>query len=155
MLYALASRLRPAAGRAGAALLVNDRLDVALAAGCDGVQLGGHSMRAGDARRLLGPDRLIGASVHSREEAAATGGADFLLVGTIYPSETHPGRAPAGPGILRGLPLPAIAIGGMLPGRVPEVLAAGAVGVAVVRGVWGAPDPLEALGEFLSALGRA
>jgi thiamine-phosphate diphosphorylase len=153
-LYALASRLSAVASARGARLLVNDRVDVALAAGCDGVQLGTRSMSPRDARRLVGPDALIGASAHSREEAAAAEGADFLLVGTLYESGTHPGRAAAGTGLLRGLPLPAIGIGGITPARVPEVLAAGGAGVAVVRGIWRAASPREALRDYLSALAK-
>src|SRR5207248_8446577 len=97
-LWALATRLRELTeGRA--LFLVNDRLDVALATGADGVHLAGHSLPVPAARAALGQRRLIGCSVHdaAEAEAAARGGADYLLVGTLYPSRSHPGREGAGP----------------------------------------------------------
>lgn len=145
-----------AAGGTGALVLVNDRADVALATGADGVQLPGRGLPFEAARRLLGEGALIGGSVHSAEEAAAAQpGADFLLVGTVFASASHPGRAPAGTALLSELaPLgvPMVAIGGMTPARVPGVLAAGAHGVAVLGAVWHAPDPARAVRELLELL---
>jgi thiamine-phosphate pyrophosphorylase len=152
-LFELAVALRAAAEESGALLLVNDRVDIALAAGAHGVQLGARAMSAADARRLLGPERLLGASVHSVAEAAAAAPrADFFLVGTVYASASHPGRAGAGPGFLRSLAehgLPRIGIGGITAGRVAEVRAAGAAGVAVLRSVWNAADPAGATEELV------
>lgn len=155
-MFALAAELVPASRAAGARLLVNDRVDVALAAGADGVQLGRRSLCPADARRLLGPDAWIGASVRGGEEGAACvgGGADFLVVGTIYATPSHPGRAGAGPGRIRemvGLGVPLVAIGGVTVDRVDEVRRAGAAGVAVIRGVWGAARPGTAIEEYLRA----
>jgi thiamine-phosphate pyrophosphorylase len=156
-LFSLAARLAEIAAGTGSLVIVNDRVDVALAAGCAGVQLGGGAMEIGDARRQLGPSRLVGASVHSAAEARAARGADFLLVGTLYPSETHPGRPGAGAALLgemRAIALPLVGIGGITPARVGAVLAAGGRGVAVVRGIWGASSPRAATIEYLSALGE-
>jgi thiamine-phosphate diphosphorylase len=152
-LFDLAQVLRPEAGRAGALLLVNDRVDVALAAGADGVQLGRRAMAVADARSLLGAERLIGASVHAAGEVDALAGPpDFLLVGTLFPTASHPGRVGSGPDLLRDLArfgFAMIGIGGIGPPRVRDVRAAGAAGVAVLRGIWGAPDPAHAVKEYL------
>ena len=156
-LYELASRLAPIAAATGALLIVNDRVDVALAARCSGVQLGGRGMSVGDARHLLGRDARIGVSVHDPDAAqrAASQGADFLLVGTLYATATHPGAAANGLGLLRELSavsIPRIGIGGVRPARVREAMHAGADGVAVVRGIWRAPSPGGALMEYLNQL---
>lgn len=155
-LYERAAALVPRARAAGARLLVNDRVDVALACGADGAHVGARGLPVHDARRLLGPARWLGASVHDEAEAraAAAGGADFLLVGTIYATASHPGRAGAGPDLLRRLaPLarPMVAIGGIDPARVAEVRAAGAAAVAVLRGVWAADDVAAAVERYRNA----
>ncbi|HEY0015105.1 MAG TPA: thiamine phosphate synthase [Longimicrobium sp.] len=153
-MYDFASSLRSMAADAGALLIVNDRVDVALAAAADGAHAGGRGMTAADARRLLGPDRLLGVSVHSVDEArdAMRGGADFLLAGTIWDTPSHPDRRGAGIGRIReiaALGIPVIAIGGVTAARAAEARDAGAAGVAVIRGVWDAPDPAEAVNEYL------
>jgi thiamine-phosphate diphosphorylase len=155
-LYRRAEAVRAATRGAGAWLVVNDRIDVALAAGADGVQLGVRGIGLADARGLPGGLRL-GASVHSVEEGrgAAGAGADFLVAGSIYATRSHPGRAPAGLPLvegLRGCGRPLIAIGGVSPPRVAELVRAGAHGVAVIRGVWEAPSPRRAVAEFLERL---
>ena len=159
-LHQRARALLAPAEAAGARLLVNDRLDVALTAKAHGAQVGARSLSPADARKVLGPQRLLGASVHDAEAArqAAEDGADFLLVGTIYPSASHPERRGAGPERIRHVAdrlCPVLAIGGVTPGRVPEVLEAGAWGVAVVQAVWAAPDPAEAVEELVAAVDRA
>lgn len=159
-LFALAGELVPAARAAGALLLVNDRVDVALAAGADGVQLGRRSMLPADARRLLGPDAPIGASVGDAAGArdAAASGAGFLVAGSVYPTASHPGREGIGPGALAELAaagVPVVAVGGIVPARVAELRAAGAHGVAAIRAVWDAADPAEAVATFLEALDDA
>jgi thiamine-phosphate diphosphorylase len=128
-----------------ARVFVNDRLDVALAVGVAGVQLGWGSLAPGDARRL-NREWWIGQSVHDlREaEAARVGGADYLLVGPVYETATHPSREPLGLarlGPIVGLGLPVIAIGGVTPERTGELARAGAYGVAAIRALWDAPDP--------------
>jgi thiamine-phosphate pyrophosphorylase len=158
-LLGLALRLARAADESGARLLVNDRVDVALAAGAHGVHLGARGMAVGDARALLGPRRLVGASVHALAEgSAAVGeGADFLIAGTLFPTPSHPGRPGSGTAWLHELAAlgpPVIGIGGVTPDRVAEVRTAGAHGIAVLRGVWEAPRPLETLAAYLAALNQ-
>jgi thiamine-phosphate pyrophosphorylase len=150
----LAVALRSMTAQAGALLIVNDRVDVALAAGADGAQVGGRGLGPADARRLIGPDRLLGVSVHSVDDARAArdGGGDYLLAGTIWETASHPERRGAGIGVVReiaALGIPTIAIGGVTPERVAEARDAGAAGVAVIRGVWDAADPAAGVEEYL------
>ncbi len=131
-----------------AALFVNARPDVAAAVAADGVQLSPGDLSPADARRLF-TRGWIGRSVHSEEEAkaAAGEGADFLMVGGIYPSASHPGRPAAGTDLIRraaALDLPVVAIGGIDAARAMEVRDAGAYGVAAISALWGAPDPAAA-----------
>jgi thiamine-phosphate pyrophosphorylase len=156
-LWPLAVRLRDlTAGRA--LFLINDRLDVALAAGADGVQLAGHSLPPAAARAVAGPGHLIGCSVHDAAEAvaAAEGGADYLLVGTIYPSRSHPDQPGAGPALIERLratvDLPLVGIGGIAPANARAVLIAGARGVAVITAILAAPDPAAAAAALREAL---
>jgi thiamine-phosphate diphosphorylase len=154
-MYELVRALRDAVIGADAWLVVNDRVDVALAAAAHGAQVGGRGLSAADARRVLGPDYLLGASVHSVDEARAAkdGGADFVLAGTIWETPSHPGRSAAGLGLIReiaALGISTIAIGGVTAGRAVEARDAGAAGVAVLRGVWDAPDPAAAVNWYLS-----
>ena len=153
-IHDLATSLRPMTVDAGALLIVNDRVDVALAGGADGAHVGARGMEPADARRLLGPARLLGVSVHAVDEArdAITGGADYVLAGTIWETASHPDRAGAGIGLIRqmaALGIPVIAIGGVTPARAAEARDAGAAGVATIRGVWDAPDPASGVAEYL------
>jgi thiamine-phosphate pyrophosphorylase len=156
-LFGAAIGLGAAARDAGARLLVNDRVDIALAAGADGVQLGWRSLPVERVRGLIGP-RLIGYSAHEAGEAAAAAaaGADFVLIGAIYETPSHPGRA-AGAALVQAAAaaasVPLVAIGGVTPARVPELVSAGAAGVAVRSGVWDAADPSAAAVAFVRALG--
>jgi len=156
VMHDLAVRLVDIANSCGALLLVNDRVDVALAAGAHGVQLGRRSLTVADARRLVGDDRLIGASVHDAGEAreAADAGADFLLAGPVYPTASHRDRPAAGVRLIEDvarLGLPVIAIGGVTAERAGELRRAGAAGVAAIRGIWDAPSPAEAVQRTLEA----
>lgn len=156
-MYELARRLVESARATASVLLVNDRLDVGMAVGADGVQVGSTGLATSDARRLLGPDRVLGVSVHSASaaEEARADGADFILAGTLFASASHPGRAGSGTEWLRqaGVEItPVIGIGGITLERVPEVLAAGAYGVAVIRAVWDAQRPREAVLRLVNAL---
>jgi thiamine-phosphate diphosphorylase len=150
--------LAAAALRSGSCLLVNDRVDIAMAVRADGVQLGVRSLAVRDVRMLLGAGARIGYSAHGALEAEHAGldGADFVLLGTIYPSPSHSGHGAVGVGTIHESAARAgvhtIAIGGITPGRVSEVMAAGAYGVAVVSGVWDAPDPAAAAADYLAAL---
>ena len=140
-----------------ARLFVNDRLDVALAVGAAGVQLGQGSLPPADARRL-NAGWWIGKSVHDLREAEAAhaGGADYLLVGPVFPTATHPDRAPLGSARLKeivGLGLPVVAIGGVTPERIPELMAEAAIhGVAAIRALWHAADPADAARRMLQEL---
>lgn len=158
-LYRLATELVPMARKAGTWLVVNDRVDVAMAAGADLVHLGARSLPVADSRALLGPTARVGASTHSPSEAhaAARMGADWIFAGTVYETSTHPRRPGAGTeglgAVVTAAPgVPVLAIGGVTPGRIPEILQAGAIGAAVICGVWGATRPVEALYEYLDAL---
>lgn len=159
-LLALADRLAQVARRAGAALLVNDRVDVALVADVDGVHLGGGSLPAERARSLVGGDVWIGVSHHGADGAASAAeeGADYVFVGTIHPTASHPGVDGMGPvGLAEAVrlagTLPVIGIGGIGPAEVEPVLAAGAYGVAAIRGIWDAPDPEAAVRRYLEGFG--
>jgi thiamine-phosphate pyrophosphorylase len=133
-----------------ALLVINDRLDVALLTGAGGVQLGERGFSVQDARRLLGPDVLIGRSVHDVAGALAAdaGGANFLLAGHVFATASHPGVLGRGldwlAEVCRAVNIPVIAIGGISAARVPAVLQTGAHGVALGREVLTAPDPAAA-----------
>jgi thiamine-phosphate diphosphorylase len=121
---------------------------VAASVGAQGVQLGMQDLAPADARASF-PRGWIGCSVHSAKEAgaAAAAGADFLLVGTIFPSGSHPGQSAGGPGLIREtirLGLPVIAIGGIDAAGAVRAREAGAYGVAAIRALWHAPDPAAA-----------
>lgn len=144
-----AERLAEAVGDTGAWLVVNGRVDVAITAGAKAVQLGSGALPVRAVRRIPGPRLIIGASVHSAAEglARAEEGADFLVAGTVFRTETHPDQAPTGPALVEkcaAAALPVIGIGGIDAGNAGRVMAAGAAGVAVVRAVWAAEDPVEA-----------
>jgi thiamine-phosphate diphosphorylase len=155
-LYRVAERLLRTADSAGATLLINDRVDVALAVGAAGVQLGAAAIPVTTARTIA-PDLLIGASVHSVQEAgrAHGDGADFLLAGTLWPTATHPDRPGSGTAWLGELPTdcpPVIGIGGIDAPRAAVLRVLGLHGVAVVRAVWDAGDPRAALRALRLAL---
>jgi len=131
-------------------LFVNDRLDVALAVPTAGVQLGRGSLPV-SAARALNPLWWIGKSVHdlAEAEAARTEGADYLVVGPVFATATHPGRASLGLERLQAIAsavdgLPVIAIGGVTADRVREVRNSGAYGVAAIRALWDDVEPAEA-----------
>jgi len=155
-LHELAAGLAPVGLRTGSLLLINDRVDVALAVRA-GAHLRATSLPLTEARRLL-HHAPLGYSAHSAEEAAlaAAEGADYVFLGTIYATPSHPDLKPAGPALLArsagSLEVPAIAIGGITVARVQEVRAAGAHGVAVIRGVWHAEDPIAAACAYAEAL---
>lgn len=155
-LFGLSMRLRQIVG-SQALLLVNDRLDVALAAGAHGVELGGTSLPTEIARKLA-PNLVIGRSVHDVAHAAQAiqDGADLLVVGTMFASRSHPGQTPAGPPLIRRVaalsPIPLIGIGGITPANATQVIAAGANGVAAITAITMAPDPREAAKRLVAAV---
>ncbi len=138
-------------------LLVNDRLDVALAAGADGVHLPSAGVPPADARRLLGPDAIIGVSCHSAGDVvrAREGGASYATFGPIHDTPSkRPFGAPLGLAALRDaarLGLPLVALGGITPERAPAAFAAGASGVAAIRAWLGGADPAGAVRGLLAA----
>ncbi|GEA17407.1 thiamine phosphate synthase [Moorella sp. E306M] len=144
----------------GTRLLINDRLDVALAAGADGVHLGENSLPPAVARRLLGPEKIMGVSVHSVTAAreAEKAGADYLLFGHIFPTASKEGIPPRGVGSLRevvaSVGIPIIALGGINTANARQCLAAGARGVAVMSAVMAAPDPARAVAELKQTLNK-
>ncbi len=132
----------------GVATIVNDRLDIALAAEAEGVHLGTGDLPIKDARRIAGASLLIGASTHSLDEARAAidAGADNCGVGAMYASGLKPGLAPSGEAYLRAFvaefpQVPHLAIGGIAPGRVAALARAGCRGVAVSSAICSADDP--------------
>lgn len=142
-------------------LLINDRVDLVLAVGADGVHLRSDSLPVAAARRLLGPHRLIGVSAHSVDEVvrAESEGADFVLLGPVYDT---PSKRAYGPPIgLRPIEeatsrcrLPVMAIGGITAARIGEVRRAGASGVAVSSAILSAADVPSATTQLLGALVR-
>jgi len=154
--------LRALTRERGALLIVNDRVDVALAVEADGAHVGQEDMPAGLARRLLGAKRILGVSAANIEEAdeAIAGGADYLGVGPIFPS---PGKADAGPAtgvhllteLAERYTIPLIAIGGITAENASEVIRAGACGVAVITAVVYAEDITAASGLLRRAVERS
>lgn len=173
-LYERAAGWARVADGAGGWCVVNGRVDVALAAGARAVQLGRGSIGVRAARRCVErsapagwsrrPPLRVGASVHGVEEARRTvaEGADYLVLGTIFETPSHPGRPGAGvdriaavrsaSGTEGAAGPPVLAIGGIDRARVADVLRAGADGIVVYRAVWGAPDPIAAARELRERL---
>jgi len=146
--------------RHGRLLAVNDRADVALAAGADVLHLGQDDLPVPVARRILGPGPLIGRSSHSpaqSDAAAAEPGVDYFCAGPIWTTPTKPGRPATGPGLLRHVAQsapgrPWFAIGGISLDRLEEVIAAGATRVVVVRAITEAEDPAAAVKSLVRQL---
>lgn len=152
-----AARLLALARPAEAAVFVSGRPDVAAALGAQGVQLATEDLAPADARRIL-PAGWIGRSVHTEAEAVAAvdEGADYLLVGNVYQTASHPGRPAAGLGLVRAtaaLGRPVIAIGGIDAARAGAVREAGAWGVAAIAALWRARDPAAAALALLTPWG--
>jgi thiamine-phosphate pyrophosphorylase len=158
-LFDLACKVRELCRRHGARLLINDRIDVALAAGADGVHLPVTSFAPAAARRLLGPNALIGVSTHRLDEARAAviGGADFIVFGPVFDT---PSKRPFGPpageaalaSVTQELALPVLAIGGITADRARAVRLLGASGVAVSSAILQSDDPRAAAERIRCAL---
>jgi thiamine-phosphate pyrophosphorylase len=162
-LLSLAVQLREAIAADGARLVVNDRLDVALAAGAAGVHLPGRAVAAARVRAVVPDGFLIGRSVHSEADAVASareGGCDYLIFGSVFESTSKPaGHAIAGLDALArvcaAVRLPVVAIGGITAARVPDIVRAGAAGVAAI-GLFGRAEPrelVEIVGQVRQAFG--
>ena len=148
--------LRSACKDAGVPLLINDDAALAAELGADGVHLGEHDGDIASARRLLRDDAIIGASCYDDIERArrlAAEGASYLAFGAFFPSPTKPNARRASLQLLRDsthLGLPRVAIGGITPDNAPSLVDAGADLVAVISGVFDAPDPVAAARAYLS-----
>lgn len=156
---AAAARFRRAATETGSLFIVNDRVDVAIAAGADGVHLGQDDLPVAEARRQLGPQMLIGWSTHAPDEIAAVPeGVDYIGVGPVHVTPTKPGRPPVGLELVltaaRLATVPFFAIGGIGPSEVPAVLAAGATRICVLRAIAEAEDPPTAARHLRRLMGR-
>jgi thiamine-phosphate diphosphorylase len=155
-LQELGEALAAAQAMTGAWLVVNDRVDVALAVHARGAQLTSRSLRVNDARRAA-PALAIGASVHALREGieAAEAGADWVVAGHVFATPTHAGEDERGMSFVRRLTpatkVPVIAIGGVRPEHLGVLREAGVYGVAVIRGIWDAPNAERAAGDYLSS----
>lgn len=138
-------------------MAVNDRIDAALTCGIERVQLAWHSLPVDAVKRTF-PTLTVGCSVHSPEEAAEMEkrGADYVIYGHVYPTGSKPGMAARGIDGLRrtcaAVRIPVIAIGGIRPGHVADIMAAGAAGIAVMSGITQAEDPAAAARAYAEAL---
>lgn len=158
----LGERLLLLTHKVGAALIVNDRVDVAMALGADGVHLTRKSLPPREARALVGSKMLLGISCHGLADVreAVEGGVDFVVLGPI---RTTPSKAPYGPPLTPAIlpqaraicSVPILAIGGVNADNTPEVVHAGADGVAVISAVLAAPDPAAATRALLDEVARA
>jgi thiamine-phosphate pyrophosphorylase len=155
VLLDLTEKIVKQAAAAGVKVVVNDRVDVALASGADGVHLPAHGARPERVRPIVPPGFLIGRSVHAESEAveiAGSGACDYLIFGSVFPTAGKPaGHAPAGADALgrvcRAVALPVIAIGGIVPDRAGEVARAGAAGIAAIGLFAGGPGEPGELGN--------
>jgi thiamine-phosphate pyrophosphorylase len=138
--------------------IVNDRADIAMLAGADGVHLGQCDLKPAQARRIVGPDAIVGLSTHSADQIAAaeTEAVDYIGVGPIHATPTKPGRPAVGAALVRYAAAhssrPFFAIGGIEPSNVSEVVDAGGRAVSVLRFVSRASDPRAAARDILDAL---
>jgi thiamine-phosphate pyrophosphorylase len=157
-LLPVAERLAGRCRAAGALFIVNDRADLALAAGADGLHVGQDDLPARRARALLRPGMILGVSTHDPEQArrAVADGADYVAVGSIFPTTTKAGFQLVGPELIRRVrpevPVPLVGIGGITADNARAVLAAGADAVAVISALCAAPDPEAATRRFLARL---
>ncbi len=157
-IYDTALSLAQTAHRAGALFIVNDHTDIAAAVAADGVHLGQDDLPIAQARKLLGKDRIIGISTHSREqaEAAERSGADYIGFGPIYATSTKDAGAVQGIDNLKiirqAVGIPVIAIGGINHANVGDVIRAGAGGAAVISAVLGADDVASAIEEMVRSI---
>jgi thiamine-phosphate pyrophosphorylase len=157
--FDMARRLRPATRRHGCLLLVSDRADVAVAADADGVHLGARSLPLAAARRVVGPQRMLGRSVHNLDEAGQMdeSGVDYLLFGHLFETMSHPGEPPLGLDAYREAVLrarvPVIGIGGVTGENVRLVAQAGGRGAAAIGAFYNVTDPAETARAFRAAFG--
>ncbi|MCE7886814.1 MAG: thiamine phosphate synthase [Alphaproteobacteria bacterium PRO2] len=141
--------------------LINDRVDIAQDVGADGVHLGQGDMYAAEARRILGPDKIIGVTAFTREHFAAIDpdAVDYAGTGPFYATKTEKGKPVLGPEGFRALvkisPVPVVGIGGITPANAAAVIENGAAGVAMMRSISEAPEPKKAAYAFTSTVATA
>jgi thiamine-phosphate pyrophosphorylase len=157
-LYPVARAVAERCRDAGALLVVNDRADLALAVGAGGLHVGQDDLPAAAARRILPREIVLGVSTHDPAQArqAAADGADYVAVGSIFPTGSKAGFHLVGTDLLRALrpsiAAPLVGIGGITEDNAADVIAAGADGVAVISAVCAAPDPRAATRRLLDRL---
>ena len=156
---ALAKGLKALLAPLGVPLIINDRVDVALAADADGVHIGQSDMAYADARRLLGPDKIIGLSVENFHDLEVANGldVDYIGISPVYgtPTKTDTAQPFGLEGLRRAVEMsahPTVAIGGMNAQTIGEVMQAGTDGAAVVSAICSAPSPREAARELLEII---
>lgn len=158
-IVASAFAFREACDRHGALLIVNDRPELAVRCGADGVHVGQDDMAIVDARSIVGTDLLIGQSTHSPQDIDAAGGADYIGVGPVWSTPSKPGRASVGLQLvehaLAANRRPFFAIGGIELGNIGQVIDAGARRVAVIRAIRDAEDPAAATSRLATSLDNA
>ena len=148
--YELALRVKAITDRHNVPLIINDRLDIALAVDADGLHIGQEDLPVAVARRLLGPDKILGATAATVKDAVAAqaAGADYLGSGAVYPTSTKPGKTllplTTLSQIKQAVHIPVVAIGGISADNVAPVRQSGVDGVAVVSAIMDSPDPATA-----------
>lgn len=155
-LLAAATELRAMTRSYAALLTLNDRADVAAAVGADGVHCGGSALPPAIVRRLL-PTAWIGVSAHGQDGPDLVEGADYATYSPVFasPGKGHPTGLDALRHATERLGLPVLALGGIEAAYVPAIFTAGAVGVAVIRAIWDAPDVVAAAQKFIGAIEEA
>lgn len=156
VIAAAVDALSPIAQARGVAVILNDRPDLAAKLGCDGVHVGQDDMPLKEARRIMGPDRMVGVTCHDSLHLAmeaAEEGADYVAFGAFFPTTTKDARTRADPDLLTGwqadMLVPCVAIGGITVETARELAKAGADFLAVSAGVWNHPDgPAAAVKAF-------
>ena len=160
-LFPVAQALRRRCREAGALFIVNDRVDLALAVEADGAHVGQDDLPAREARRLLPPPMILGVSTHNADQArrARDDGADYIAVGSMFPTGSKIGFELVGPELVRrvraDIPVPLVAIGGITRDNLSQVIEAGADAVAVISAIGNARDPAAAVREFLETIRSA
>lgn len=157
-IFEIAERLRSLTSDAGAWLIINDHADIAAAVDADGVHLGQDDLPIAEARKVVGPHRIIGISTHSLEQAlsAYRAGADYIGFGPVFPTATKDAGAPRGVDALRevvaSVPIPVVAIGGISRKNITQVMFAGACGAAVISDIAGSSDMKAAVAETINII---